>query len=119
MTSSRLIWVLAAGISLLLVPAVSAQVTDTQPIKVETPKPKTEKFKGEVLLVTRVAITVRDRENKNHVRTFNYDEKLAEKINKQFDENKTYQHGDRVVIKYIAGTDEALKIKGKRGQNRQ
>jgi hypothetical protein len=119
MISSRLVWALVAGVSLCLVPAASAQVTDTQSIKVEAPKPKTEKFKGEVLLVTRVAITVRDRENKNHVRTFNYDEKLAEKINKQFNENKTYQYGDRVTIKYIVGTDEALKIKGKRGQNRQ
>ena len=119
MTSSNLSRALAFGLFLLFVPGAASQVTDTQPIKIETPKPKTEKFKGEVLLVTRVAITVRDRENKNLVRTFNYDEKLAPKINKHFDENKTYQHGDRVVIKYIAGTDHALKIKGKRGQNRQ
>ncbi|MGH9788342.1 MAG: hypothetical protein ACRD4U_06540 [Candidatus Acidiferrales bacterium] len=119
MTSSSLCRALALGLFLALVPGAAAQVTDTQPIKIKTPKPKTEKFKGEVLLVTRVAITVRDRENKNLVRTFNYEEKLAEKINKHFDENKVYQHGDRVVIKYVAGTDKALKIKGKRGQNRQ
>ncbi len=107
------------GIFLAFVPGAAAQVADSQPIKIETPKPKTDKFKGEVLVVTRVAITVRDRDNKNLVRTFNYDEKLAEKIKKHFDENNTYQHGDRVEIKYIVGTDEAKKIKGKRGQNRQ
>ena len=119
MTSSNLARALVFGVLLLLVPALSAQVTDSQPIKIETPKPKTEKFKGEVLVVTRVAITVRDRENKNLVRTFNYEDKLAEKVKKHFDENKTYQHGDRVTIKYVVGTDKALKIKGKRGQNRQ
>jgi hypothetical protein len=119
MTSSNLGRAVALGLFLALVPAASAQVADTQPITIKTPKPKTEKFKGEVLVVTRAAITVRDRENKNLVRTFNYNEKLAEKMNKQFDENEIYQHGDRVVIQYIAGTDEAKKIKGKRGQNRQ
>jgi len=119
MTSSRLCAALAFGLILALAPAAAAQVTDSQPVRVETPKPKTEKFKGEVLLVTRAAITVRDRENKNHVRTFIYEEDLAEKVNKHFDENKVYQYGDRVEIKYVVGTDQALKIKGKRGQNRQ
>ncbi len=119
MTSSKLGRALVFGLFLLLAPAAAAQVTDSQPIKIKTPKPKTEKFKGEVLVATRVAITVRDRENKNLVRTFNYEDKLAEKINKHFDENKPYQHGDRVTIKYEAGTDKALKIKGKRGQDRQ
>ncbi|MCI0402207.1 MAG: hypothetical protein L0212_01625 [Acidobacteria bacterium] len=119
MTSSSLCRALAFGVLIALAPGAAAQVADTQPIKIEAPKPKTEKFKGEVLVVTRVAITVRDRENKNLVRTFNYDKKLAEKINKHFDENNTYQHGDRVEIKYVVGTDEAKKIKGKRGQNRQ
>ena len=90
MTSSNLCRALALGLFLLIVPGAAAQVTDSQPIKIEAPKPKTEKFKGEVLLVTRVAITVRDRENKNLVRTFNYEDKLAEKIKKHFDENKPY-----------------------------
>src|SRR3970282_292119 len=119
MSSSNLWRALAFGLFLALAPSAAAQVTDSQPIKIKTPKPKTEKFKGEVLLVTRGAITVRDRENKNLVRTFNYEEKLSEKINKHFDENKVYQHGDRIEIKFIVGTDKALKIKGKRGQNRQ
>ncbi|MGH9777468.1 MAG: hypothetical protein ACRD5I_03570, partial [Candidatus Acidiferrales bacterium] len=60
MTSSNLGRALVFGMALLLAPAAAAQVSDTQPIKIKTPKPKTEKFKGEVLSVTRVAITVRD-----------------------------------------------------------
>jgi len=113
---------LLAGL-LLLLPLVgagqaAAQVTTSEPIKVKAPKPKKEKFKGEVLTVTRQAITVRDREDKNLVRTFNYAEKVAAKINKWFDENKIFQHGDRVEVVYAAGTDQALEIKGKPGQNR-
>jgi len=87
-------------------------------IKVSAPKPKKEKFKGEVLFATRAAITVRSRDNLNLVRTFTYDTKLSKKINKQFDENKIYQHGDRVEVVYFAGGDLALKVKGKPKQNR-
>lgn len=93
-----------------------AQVETSEPIKVEAPKPKKEKFKGEVLGVTRVGITVRSQSNSNHVRTFTYNEKVAAKIGKQFDQNEIYQHGDRVEIEYLAGSDKAVKIKGKPGQ---
>lgn len=103
--------VLAVGL-----PAVAQTVAPA--IKVSSPKPKKEKFKGEVLHATRVAITVRSRDNRNLVRTFTYDTKLSKKVNKQFDENKLYRHGDRVEITYVAGGDMALKISGKPGQNR-
>ena len=97
-------------------PAVAQTVAPA--IKVSSPKPKKEKFKGEVLYATRAAITVRSHDNFNLVRTFSYDTKLSEKINEQFDKNKIYQHGDRVEIIYVAGGDMALKIKGKPRQNR-
>ncbi|HXE75285.1 MAG TPA: hypothetical protein VNN18_06595 [Candidatus Xenobia bacterium] len=107
------------AVLLLLVPLPAAgQVTETAPVKIKTPKPKKEKFKGEVLSMTRVAITVRGRDNYNLVRTFTFDEKLAAKMAKQIDENKPYQFGDRVEIHYLAGSEVATKIKGKRGQNR-
>jgi len=104
--------VLAAGL-----PALS-QITEAPAIKISAPRPKKVKFKGEVLHATRVAITVRSRENSTLVRTFTYDTKLSRKVNKQFDESKIYQHGDRVEITYFAGGDLALKIKGKPKQNR-
>jgi hypothetical protein len=108
---------------LLLLPLVWAGNVATQqssgkPIRVEAPKPKKEKFKGEVLVATRQSLVVRGRENKNLVRTFTYSEKVAAKINKWFDENKIFKHGDRVEIVYLAGTDQAVKIKGKPGQKR-
>ena len=104
--------VLTAGLLAL------AQTTIAPAIRISAPKPKKVKFKGEVLHTTRVAITVRSRDNSNLVRTFIYDTKLSKKVNGQFDKNKIYQHGDRVVITYFAGGDLALKIKGKPKQNR-
>lgn len=115
--TTRLRAALVLGVVLTLGSTVIAQ-TVSPPVKVSLTKPKKDKFKGEVLYATRVAVTVRSRENFNLVRTFTYDTKLAAKMGKKFDENKIYQHGDRVVIVYIAGSDTAVKIKGKPGQNR-
>lgn len=108
---------LPAVLLLASLPA-AAQVETTAPIRIAAPQPKKVVFKGEVLHATRVAITVRSQFNANLVRTFTYDGKLASKIGKQFDENKLYQFGDRVKITHLAGTDTALKISGKPGQNR-
>lgn len=115
--TTRLRVAVVLGVFLTLGTPVATQ-TVSAPVKISKIKPKKEKFKGEVLLATRVAITVRSRENSNLVRTFTYDTKLAAKVGKKFDENKLYQHGDRVVIVYIAGGDTAVKIKGKPGQKR-
>ena len=115
--TTRLRTALVLGVALTLGSSAVAQ-TVSPPVKVSLTKPKKEKFKAEVLHVTRVAITVRSRDNFNLVRTFTYDTKLAAKMGKKFDENKIYQHGDRVVIVFVAGGDTAVKIKGKPGQNR-
>ena len=119
MTCPRRAFLLLAALLLAVPIPVVSQVAETAPITIKAPKPKKEKFKGEVLSVTRVAITVRSRDNNNLVRTFVFDEKLASKIGEQWDKNKPYQFADRVEIQYIAGTDKATKIKGKPGQNRQ
>lgn len=118
MTSTSYRRLLGAALLLFLALPVAAQVTTTKPIKVKAPEAKKEKFKGEVLVATRVSITVRSQKNFNLVRTFTYNEPLGAKINEQFDENEIYQHGDRVEIEYLAGSDKAVKIKGKPGQKR-
>lgn len=121
MTLAKRIILLTTAL-LLFAGVVAAQTpSSTAPIKVKvkTVKPKKEKFKGEVIVMTRLSITVRDRVNKNLLRTFTFDdEKLAAKMAKRMDENKPYQFGDRVEVIYLAGTDKAVKIKGKAGQNR-
>lgn len=106
---------LALALWLLASLPLFAQVTDAKPIRIrqEAPKPRIEKFLGEVLHMTPVAITVRDRQNKNLVRTFTYDEKLAPKMAALLRNNRPFQHGDRVEIRFLAGSDTAVKIKGK------
>lgn len=116
MTSVKACVAVACALLLVLAASAMAQVTTTKPIKIEVPKPKKEKFKAEVLWMTRVAITVRSPANRNLVRTFTYTGKLAAKMGKLIDQNKPFQHGDPVEIEYLAGTDKALKIKGKPGQ---
>lgn len=118
MISADLRRALALGLLLGLAAPAGAQVATTPPIKVEAPKPHKIKLKAEVLSVTRTSITVRDLENTNWVRTFTFSEKLAPKMTRQIDADRAYQHGDRVVIVFLEGTEVALKIKGKPRQNR-
>lgn len=116
MTFAKLRWLLTCALLLFVAANLAAQVSESKPIKVEKPKPKKEKFVGEVITMTRVAITVRSRENATVVRTFTFDNKLAEKMAKRMDRNQPFQFGDRVEIRFLAGTDTAVKIKGKPGQ---
>lgn len=104
---------LAASLLLLFsgVSAPDAQMTTSKPIKIKAPKPKKEKFKGEVLVMTRLAVTVRDRENYNLVRTFSFDEKLAPKMAEKIDRNQAFPYGHPIEVEYTAGTDTAVKIK--------
>lgn len=118
MTSADLGRALALGLLLALAAPTAAQVTDTKPVRVKVPKPKKLKFEGEVLSMNRVSITVRAPNNPYTVHTFSFNEKLAPKMARLVDENRAYLPGDRVVIRYLEGTDTAVKIKGKRRQHR-
>lgn len=99
--------------SLLMVFPAPAQPTQLTPVKVEQRKAKPVKFRGEVLVMTRLAITVRSRTNTNLVRTFTYNQKLARRIARLIDEDKPFRYGDRVVIRFLPGSNQAVKIKGK------
>ncbi len=100
---------------LLAAVSLAAQVRDTKAVQqnVRAEKPKLEKFQGEVLQMTRLAITVRQRGNPALVRTFTFDEKLAGQMAALVDRNHAFQHGDRVEIHFRPGTDTAVRIKGK------
>ena len=100
---------LAAGI---LLTAPLLHYGQTRPIKLKTPKPKLEVFRGTVLSMTRSAITVQGKDNPYAVRTFGYDPKLLSKMEKILDRGG-YQHGDKVTVEFLAGTDTAVKIRGK------
>ena len=85
-------------------------MTNAPPIelKTKTPKPKLDAFPGEVVNFTPVAVTVRNRENMTLLRTFTFSPELARKV-----ENRRMEHGDRVKVRYVRGTDTAVQLKGK------
>lgn len=118
MTSADCRRAFALGLLLIFAAPAFAQVSTSKPVKAEASKPKKAKFKGEVLSMTRLSIIVRSRENTNIVQTFTYDKELAAKMAKLIEEDRAYQHGDRIVIEFLEGSDTAIKIKGKPKQDR-
>lgn len=103
---------LMAFCAALAAPFAAAQVRTEEPIRLKTPKPKIEKFKGQVIAATAVQITVRSRENERIVRTFTFTPGVKEQMEKIIDRGG-YQHGDQVEIHHAPGSDVAQKIKGK------
>ncbi len=78
------------------------------------PKPKTQKFKGQVIHANRLQITVlRTAENDRVIRTFQLSSELQEKMRENIDRGRGYQNGDEVEVHYAEGSDVAVKIKGK------
>lgn len=110
-----------AAISLLfafaaVAPAVSAQVSETKPIKIKQPKIKKEKYKGTVVAATLQAITVRHEKDLRMIRTFQLSPKAGEQMVKAYDKGG-FQPGDKVTIVHPQGADTALEIKGKPGNS--
>lgn len=108
-----------AAVVLAGLPAL-AQVTTSRPIQVKTkqPKPKIEKFKGQVLYCNVIQIMVQSTENTAFVRSFSYAPKLEERIQKMM-ERGGYQAGDIVEVHFEAGTNTAVRIKGKPSRPRR
>lgn len=82
------------------------------PIVVKKTNTQKLKFKGEVIHANRLQITVRSRVNERLISTFKLSDELQEKMQKIIDDGG-YQYGDRVEIIHMAGSDVAIKIKGK------
>lgn len=68
-------------------------------------KPKTDKFRGTIVVVGPKAITVKNRDNIYLVRTFHYSRELEQKILR----NKP-EAGKMVTVHYVRGSDLALKV---------
>ena len=109
----RVVLFAAAALAAVAVPA-RAQIDISKPIAIKTIKSKTklEKFQGEVLHANPVTMTVRSRENERVIRTFTYSPKVKGQIQQILDQGG-YQYGDKVEIQYEAGSDVAIRIKGK------
>ena len=109
--------VLLAVMSGLAAPSVSAQVTTgktvtVKPKTVKPPKVKLDVFKGEVIRMDTISIMVRDPKNSYIVHTFTFSPDVAKKLQPLIDKGG-YQSGDRVTIKYAAGSTVAQSITGK------
>lgn len=104
----------AAALLLGAAPAVYGQnpQSATPPLVVKQPKPKTQKYKGTVLHANRLQITVRSAENERMIRTFRLSDEMQAKMQEIIDKGG-YQHGDKVEIHHLEGSDIAVKIKGK------
>jgi len=115
MTLSRLRTLLLLAVAVMFAAAaLNAQDVETgKPIRLKAPKPQVLKFRGEVLAATSVQMIVRSAENEKMVRTFTYAPKVKAQMDKLVDENRLYQPGDKVEIRHEAGSDVAIKIKGK------
>ncbi len=114
MKSSRSLLVaflLAAGLAVVggIAPA---QVSDAPPIRVKVKAPKSQRFQGEVLHADAISMMVRDRKDPRFIRTFTYSLKVKQQMDKVLARGG-YQYGDKVEIRYQAGEDVALAIKGR------
>ncbi len=103
---------LAVAVAAAAALTLGAQEDTGKPIRVKSPKLRVMSFRGEVLYANIVQISVRSREDPRMVRTFTYTPKVKEQMEKLI-QRGGYQPGDRVAIRYQAGSDVALKIKGK------
>jgi hypothetical protein len=103
---------LAAAALLAAAIPLGAQLDASKPIPIKALKPKLVKFQGEVMHANPVALTARSRENELVIRTFSYSPKVREQMQRILDRGG-YQYGDRVEIQHAAGSDVALRIKGK------
>lgn len=88
-----------------------AQVGTGRPVQLKA-KPQVMKFRGEVIHADAYQIVVRSRENEKLIRTFTYTPKVKEQMDQIIDRGG-YQTGDKVEIQHEAGSDVAVKIKGK------
>jgi hypothetical protein len=103
----------AAALALVSAPA-RAQVSTSAPIIVKVKKPKVHllKYEGEVVHADARQIVLHDPGDPRYIHTFTYSAKVKDQMEKILSRGG-YQYGDRVQIRYQAGSDVAEKIAGK------
>jgi hypothetical protein len=117
MTRNKKVSILLAAASAACAAAVpaGAQVT-TAPVinakSVRTKETKPAKTRFQVLHMMSTAIQVQSLVNEREIHTFTYSDQIRDQMQKLLDQGG-YQFGDKVVIRYLPGTEVALKITGK------
>jgi len=104
----------ALAVCALAMPA-RAQEINTPIITIKSaqkPESTLVKARFEVLHMLPNAIQVRSLANGLEIHTFSYSDQIRDKMQLLFNQGG-FQYGDKVTIWYQAGTEVALKIKGK------
>jgi hypothetical protein len=94
---------------------VDTAVNTAVPIIVNAVKPKPTglaKFDGYVMNANVAQITVRAKGNDMAIQTFTLSQEAAAKMQQTIDKGG-FQYGDKVSVLYDAGSQKAMKIKGK------
>jgi len=109
-------WMIAAVFAGAIGANAQVQSVDTsQPIVIKSSKPANPrhvKFFGEFVSSTPDAVTLRDPKNIYSIRTFSYAPEVRATM-LRVGARGGYRYGDKVEIEYVAGSDVALRIKGR------
>ncbi len=108
------------GVAVTVAASAWAQVTTSGPIRAKPPKALARHvatFRGAVIRADAAQIIVRSRSDSRFVRTFTYSPQARRQVEKVL-ERGGFRYGDRVRIRYQAGTDVALAIRGKPSKHR-
>jgi len=101
-------WLAIAALPAFSPLRLSGQVTTAPMIVTKQPKPKYDRFRGQVVNCTRKAITVRDPGDTYNTRTFSFSPELERKM-----ENRSMNIGAKVTVKFQHQSNVAVLLKGK------
>jgi hypothetical protein len=103
---------LVAGCLSFAVPVARAQMSSSPSIVVKKKAQKPVWLKAQFIHADNHTLMVREQANQMNIHTFTYADKAQRKMSKILDAGG-YQTGDSIKVLWMAGSSEALDIKGK------
>jgi len=104
--------VLVVGCVPASVPVARAQMSSSPAIVVKKKAQKPVWLKAQFIHADNHTLMVREQANQMNIHTFTYADKAQKKMSKILDAGG-YQTGDSIKVLWMAGSSEALDIKGK------